>query len=223
MMTLVITALASVVLTWGLGSISSSRAALTGAVNARINRVQEGLVVEDVQLLDATHLRVWVRNTGAIQIVIDQAYVNNAQSSVVGVCSPGTSPPGTTQTASPGVLTGATSLAVTLSPAEPNTNYVVFVKPSWTTTYTISAQATTGFTINFGTAAPSGASLTWTASPLCPAGTKLSLAIQAIGSYDVLVPSVASSCTGGPVCSGSSYAVTSSTTRGTTFQNSFTV
>src|SRR5690606_22330188 len=40
---------------------------------------------------------------------------------------------------------------------EPDTNYDVFVSPSWATTWHVTAKATSGFTINFGTAASSGA------------------------------------------------------------------
>lgn len=93
MMTLVITALATVVLNWGLTVVGNSRTSLTGAVNARMNRLQESLVTEDVQMIDSSHMRVWLRNSGSIQVVIDQVYVNNVQTTIVGVCTPGTSAP----------------------------------------------------------------------------------------------------------------------------------
>ena len=60
------------------------------------------------------------------------------------------------------VAAGATSLAVTLSQNLNTTNYAVYVTPQWNTTVWITGKTTTGFTINFGTAAPTGGSaLDW--------------------------------------------------------------
>jgi len=60
------------------------------------------------------------------------------------------------------VAAGATSLAVTLSLTLPTTNYAVYVTPQWNTSVWITGKTTTGFTINFGTAAPTGGSaLDW--------------------------------------------------------------
>jgi hypothetical protein len=39
---------------------------------------------------------------------------------------------------------------------EPDVNYAVLAAPSWNTTVWVTAKATTGFTLNFGTAAPGG-------------------------------------------------------------------
>ena len=44
---------------------------------------------------------------------------------------------------------------------EPNANYGVVVTPSWGTTTFITAKTTGGFTINFGTTAPAGATVDW--------------------------------------------------------------
>jgi hypothetical protein len=44
---------------------------------------------------------------------------------------------------------------------EPDANYGVIVTPNWGTTAWVTAKATTGFTINFGTAAPASASVDW--------------------------------------------------------------
>jgi hypothetical protein len=44
---------------------------------------------------------------------------------------------------------------------EPDANYAVIVTPSWSTTAYVTSRATTGFTINFGTAAPAGATVDW--------------------------------------------------------------
>jgi len=60
------------------------------------------------------------------------------------------------------VAAGATSLAVSLPLTLPNTNYAVYVTPQWNTSVWITGKTTTGFTINFGTAAPTGGSaLDW--------------------------------------------------------------
>jgi len=60
------------------------------------------------------------------------------------------------------VAAAATSLAVTLPVTLPSTNYAVYVTPQWNTSYWITGKTTTGFTINFGTAAPTGGSaLDW--------------------------------------------------------------
>jgi len=56
------------------------------------------------------------------------------------------------------VAAGATSLAVSLSKTLSNTNYAVYVTPQWNTSVWITGKTTTGFTINFGTAAPTGGS-----------------------------------------------------------------
>jgi len=59
------------------------------------------------------------------------------------------------------VAAGATSLAVTLPvtlPPSIGTNYAVYVTPQWNTSVWITGKTTTGFTINFGTAAPTGGS-----------------------------------------------------------------
>jgi hypothetical protein len=50
MMTLVISALSATVLFWGLTEIGESRSTLSSAMKARMERIQQGLVVEDVQM-----------------------------------------------------------------------------------------------------------------------------------------------------------------------------
>lgn len=44
---------------------------------------------------------------------------------------------------------------------EPDADYAVIVTPNWGTTSWVTAKATTGFTINFGTAAPASATVDW--------------------------------------------------------------
>lgn len=47
------------------------------------------------------------------------------------------------------------------SMAEPDANYGVWVSPSWLTTWRVTSKATTGFTVDFGTAAPASATIDW--------------------------------------------------------------
>lgn len=225
-MTLVITALASVVLTWGLGTVSNSRIALTLAVNDRISRTQETINVEDVQMLTSTTMRVYVRNAGSIQVVIDEIYINNIVAPIGGIC-----PYGSFQAGSQSV--SGTSATVSLSFAEPDASYSVTVSTSWTTTVTVGTKATTSFPLTFGTTAPGGATIFWSTNyASCPSGSKLSLSIQAIGAIDV-TPSTSITCnrvnsasvTAGsttytaalsPPESGTGYTPTSSTSWATT-------
>lgn len=58
------------------------------------------------------------------------------------------------------VTTGATSVAVS-GKTYTDTSYGVLCTPSWNTTCWVSGSTTTGFTLNFGTAAPSGAVVNW--------------------------------------------------------------
>jgi hypothetical protein len=64
-----------------------------------------------------------------------------------------------------GVSVPVTAAAVTIAIAfadgknEPDTIYSVLVTPSWLTTFRVTAKAKTGFTIDFGTAAPANASV----------------------------------------------------------------
>lgn len=47
----------------------------------------------------------------------------------------------------------ATDVDVTFTIAEPDASYAVLVTPSWLTTFRVTNKATTGFTVEFGTAA----------------------------------------------------------------------
>lgn len=76
MMTLVMTALSASFLFWGLDQVGQSRAQFASSVRTRIDRIQERIVVEDASMLNARTLRVYVRNVGATQVVIDQMYVD---------------------------------------------------------------------------------------------------------------------------------------------------
>lgn len=83
MMTLVTTSLATSVLLWGLTQVAESRTTLSSAVKARMERMQEGFVVEDVKMINTTSLRIYVRNNGARQLVIDQAYMNHTAANTI--------------------------------------------------------------------------------------------------------------------------------------------
>lgn len=57
--------------------------------------------------------------------------------------------------------TGSWTGSVDESGYEPDTSYGVIVTPSWLTTVRVTSKTTAGFTIDFGTAAPSGATVDW--------------------------------------------------------------
>lgn len=83
MMTLVITSLSTSVLFWSLGQISDSRNAVSAALGARMDRIQQALIVENVEMVNDTTIRLHIRNTGSVQIVIDQVYVNRSQATTL--------------------------------------------------------------------------------------------------------------------------------------------
>lgn len=55
-----------------------------------------------------------------------------------------------------------TTVAVTFGQPEVDTAYGVAACPNWGTTVWVTSKATTGFTLNFGTAAPASASVDFT-------------------------------------------------------------
>ncbi len=57
------------------------------------------------------------------------------------------------------VTAAASSVAVTFPRTEVDTSYGVCATPSWSSTVWISGKTTTGCTLNFGTAAPAGATV----------------------------------------------------------------
>lgn len=60
------------------------------------------------------------------------------------------------------ITAAATSKAITFALTEPDALYGVLATPNWSTTCYVSALATSGFTLNFGTAAPGGGGkVTW--------------------------------------------------------------
>ena len=59
------------------------------------------------------------------------------------------------------VTLAASTTAVTFARSEVDALYGVQITPNWGTTTWTTAKATTGFTANFGTAAPASASFDW--------------------------------------------------------------
>lgn len=60
------------------------------------------------------------------------------------------------------VTAALTTLAITFAQQESDLTYGVAVTPNWGTTLWVTAKAVTGFTLNFGTAAPANAALDYT-------------------------------------------------------------
>ena len=60
-----------------------------------------------------------------------------------------------------GVAASATTHTVTFGTAHPDANYAVMCTPDWSTTCFVSNKTASGFTLNFGTAAPSGQLVDW--------------------------------------------------------------
>jgi hypothetical protein len=56
---------------------------------------------------------------------------------------------------------GATKTAIVLRVPEKSAAYGVVVQPSWSTAHAVTAQTAAGFTVDFSTPAPAGASLNW--------------------------------------------------------------
>lgn len=59
------------------------------------------------------------------------------------------------------ITTGATTLAVTFGTAYPDAAYAVTCTANYNTTCFVTGKTTTGFTLNFGTAAPASAAVDW--------------------------------------------------------------
>ncbi|MBI2184359.1 MAG: hypothetical protein HYU39_05305 [Thaumarchaeota archaeon] len=123
MMTLVTTSLSAVVLLWGLNEVSTSRNSFSSAIRARMERVQERIVVEDVFLdVIGSTLVVHVRNAGGIQIVVDRVYVNHQSATITLVnnqagtkLSLGVSSYGNVTATSPVTLSSGTTYTVTVA------------------------------------------------------------------------------------------------------------
>ncbi|MDV3244908.1 MAG: hypothetical protein LYZ66_07050 [Nitrososphaerales archaeon] len=234
MMTLVITALASVVLTWGISTISQTRSQLSGAINGRINRLSESTVIEDVQLVAAGSapcplasacLEIWIRNTGSIQSVIDQVYVNNIAVNIAGAClnsSPGTlctPSSSTTKLSLPIQGIGAVEVSYTSS--------IPLVTGSATSGSTITLTDTTktwitsqwqNFVLSVVLGTDAGQSKTISSN------TSTQLNVAAFSSPIDSTSQYAINCGATtPFCHGATFTVTASTTRGTLTSNAFTV
>jgi len=82
MMALVTTSLATVVLLWGLGQVSESQSSFESAIRARIDKAQERILVEDVEVIDSTTVRISVRNVGKVMFTVDKVYINHTSVNV---------------------------------------------------------------------------------------------------------------------------------------------
>lgn len=235
-MTLVITALASVVLTWGLGTVSSTRVALDNAVQARIDRVQQSLTIEDVQMVSATPpglIRIWIRNSGSINIVVDQIYINNLRTPISAVCSPPNAAPpcstsltklslpiqavGAVEVTGPPSITALQRTATGGGTVPCSTCTLSDTTQSWTT----NQWATYLVTITSGPGSSpqeSGTITTNSATVLTvtPTGGNWATAPTSSSQYTI-------ACPANTVCPGTTYNVMAATTLGTTSAGGFTV
>jgi hypothetical protein len=82
MMTLITVSMASVVMLWGLNEVAVSRDSFSASIRSRMERAQERIVIEDVHFTSASTATVYVRNTGAIRVVVDVIYVDHIAYSV---------------------------------------------------------------------------------------------------------------------------------------------
>jgi hypothetical protein len=122
-MTLVTLSLASTVLFWSFGQVAESQSVFTSAINARIARAQERIVIENVKFTSSTQLTVYVRNAGAIGVVIDAVYVNQTATT-------GLSP---TKLSLPIQVSGG--ITATISGLRAGTTYTISVATTRGTTY----------------------------------------------------------------------------------------
>lgn len=76
-MILVTSALSGFVLIWGNNSISTSDISFSSALNAKYDRFEEILVIEDVKINDDASINIFLRNAGSGLLVVDNIYVNS--------------------------------------------------------------------------------------------------------------------------------------------------
>lgn len=247
MMTLVIVALSTVVLTWGLSQVSTSRVALTAAVNDRIYRTQESILIEDVQMVDPNHMIVAVRNIGSTQAVVDTVYINNVATTVTGICTQGNLP---TQGSLSPPWVGPTSSCPSSSPGAKlplSIGGLGFLEVLVPTTVDSAGLCYRGSAISIGstqlsyvatfvpafTSYPGNSQVSIVTSPPSwtsgaapaptPTPTGSSFTISFSAPTGVTNPTLSWGILGESVCSGTTYSVAAATSRGTTYTGSFTV
>ncbi|MCH8022992.1 MAG: hypothetical protein IH932_04535 [Thaumarchaeota archaeon] len=76
-MTVVTVSLSSVVLFWALRTVDETQAGFTLDVQARMDRSRERMLIENVAFLNSTHITIYVRNVGNVQLIVDQVYIDN--------------------------------------------------------------------------------------------------------------------------------------------------
>ena len=128
-MTVVTVSLSSVVLFWALRTVDESQTGFTLDVQARMDRSRERMVVETVQFVDTTTVKIFVRNVGNIQFIVDQIYIDNQQATIDQVNgSPGSrlgvsiQKSGNVEITSPFTLAPGTSYSITVATSRGNTD-----------------------------------------------------------------------------------------------------
>ena len=84
-MTVVTVSLSSVVLFWALRTVDETQIGFTNDVQSRMDKTRERFVVESVLFENSTHLTVFVRNVGGIQLIVDQVYIDNQAGTPTGI------------------------------------------------------------------------------------------------------------------------------------------
>jgi len=238
MMTLVITALASVVLTWGISTISQTRSQLSGAINARAVRLSESTVIEDVQLIAGgtsscppagpACLEIWIRNTGSTQSVIDQVYVNNLAMTPIGTCLNVGGTLCTPSATAPKLslpIQGVGAFEVSYSGSIPLVTGSASIACTPCTTLTDSSKSwNNNQWLNFYLKIVLGTGSSPTYYPISAnTSTTLTISIPSLDLTSQYAISCGTPTVATPFCRGATYTVAASTTRGTLATGAFTV
>jgi len=168
-------------------------------------------------------MRVWVRNTGSIQVVLDQVYVNNLQTTVSRACPPGVSPSGGppamcppgTRLSLPIQAVGALDVKVpssVIATGGTATSGAATMLTDSIKSWTINQWANCAVTVVAGTGVGQTRTISSNTATVLTVSTAWTTNPDATSQYNIL-----------GVCSSGTYSVIAATTRGTTFQGSFTV
>lgn len=75
-MIMVTASLAGAVMLWGMNVVGESNVSFSSALDAKYERGEENLVIEDVKFVNSTAINVHLRNAGSGLLVVDKIYVN---------------------------------------------------------------------------------------------------------------------------------------------------
>ena len=75
-MILITVSLAGTVLFWGINVIGESNISFSSAIGAKDARWQENLLIENVEFINSTAVKVHIRNSGSGILTVDRIYVN---------------------------------------------------------------------------------------------------------------------------------------------------